>query len=93
MEIRPAMRVIEVGHIVYGTPLQRTPLATEAQYLETTAHHLSEVAGQLAKQGLWRMERAYLTATDLLMSQSARFEADVKSALEELERKHVFERG
>jgi RimJ/RimL family protein N-acetyltransferase len=33
MEIRPANRVIEVGHIVYGTPLQRTPLATEAQYL------------------------------------------------------------
>lgn len=33
MEIRPAMRVIEVGHIVYGLPLQRTPLATEAQYL------------------------------------------------------------
>ena len=33
MEIRPAMRVIEVGHIVYGAPLQRTPLATEAQYL------------------------------------------------------------
>jgi RimJ/RimL family protein N-acetyltransferase len=33
MEIRPAMRVIEVGNIVYGTPLQRTPLATEAQYL------------------------------------------------------------
>jgi RimJ/RimL family protein N-acetyltransferase len=27
------MRVIEVGHIVYGEPLQRTPLATEAQYL------------------------------------------------------------
>ena len=33
MEFRPAMRVIEVGHIVYGTPLQRTPLATEVQYL------------------------------------------------------------
>jgi RimJ/RimL family protein N-acetyltransferase len=33
MEIRSAMRVIEVGHIVYGAPLQRTPLATEAQYL------------------------------------------------------------
>lgn len=33
MEIRPAMRVIEVGNIVYGTPLQRTPLATEVQYL------------------------------------------------------------
>jgi RimJ/RimL family protein N-acetyltransferase len=33
MEIRPVMRVIEVGHIVYGGPLQLTPLATEAQYL------------------------------------------------------------
>jgi len=33
MEIRRAMRVIEVGNIVYGSPLQRTTLATEAQYL------------------------------------------------------------
>jgi len=33
MEIRPAMRVIEIGNIVYGRPLQRTPAATEAQYL------------------------------------------------------------
>jgi RimJ/RimL family protein N-acetyltransferase len=33
MEIRPAMRVIEVGNIVYAPALQRTPLATEAQYL------------------------------------------------------------
>ena len=33
MEIRPAMRVIEMGNIVYGEALQRTPAATEAQYL------------------------------------------------------------
>ena len=33
MEIRPAMRVIEVGHIVYTPRLQRTLLGTEAQYL------------------------------------------------------------
>src|SRR6201984_3729729 len=33
MEIRPAMRVIEVGNIVYSRALQRTPLGTEAQYL------------------------------------------------------------
>ena len=33
MEIRPAMRVIEVGLIVLAPALQRTPLATEAQYL------------------------------------------------------------
>ena len=33
MDIRPVMRSIEVGHIVYSPALQRTPLATEAQYL------------------------------------------------------------
>ena len=33
MEIRSAMRVVEVGHIVYAPALQRTPLGTEAQYL------------------------------------------------------------
>jgi RimJ/RimL family protein N-acetyltransferase len=33
MEIRPVMRVIEVGHIVYSPALQRTLLGTEAQYL------------------------------------------------------------
>ena len=33
MEIRPAMRVIEAGNILYSPLLQRTPLATEVQYL------------------------------------------------------------
>jgi RimJ/RimL family protein N-acetyltransferase len=33
MQIRPAMRVVEVGHIVYSPALQKTPLGTEAQYL------------------------------------------------------------
>ena len=33
MEIRPAMRVVEMGSIVYAPMLQRTAAATEAQYL------------------------------------------------------------
>ncbi|HZP19420.1 MAG TPA: GNAT family protein [Bauldia sp.] len=33
LEIRPAMRVIEMGNIVYSPGLQRSPAATEAQYL------------------------------------------------------------
>jgi RimJ/RimL family protein N-acetyltransferase len=33
MEIRPQMRVVEVGHVLYSPALQRTPLGTEAQYL------------------------------------------------------------
>jgi RimJ/RimL family protein N-acetyltransferase len=32
-DFRPAMRTIEIGHVVYAPALQRTPLATEAQYL------------------------------------------------------------
>jgi RimJ/RimL family protein N-acetyltransferase len=43
MEIRPAMRVIEVGHIVYSPALQRTPLATETQYL--LARYVFETLG------------------------------------------------
>jgi RimJ/RimL family protein N-acetyltransferase len=43
MEIRPAMRVVEVGHIIYSPALQRTPLATEAQYL--LARHAFEELG------------------------------------------------
>jgi RimJ/RimL family protein N-acetyltransferase len=43
MEIRPAMRVIEVGNIVYAPPLQRTALATEAQYL--LARYVFETLG------------------------------------------------
>ncbi len=33
MAIRPEHRVVEVGHVLYSPALQRTPLATEAQYL------------------------------------------------------------
>jgi RimJ/RimL family protein N-acetyltransferase len=33
MEVRPAMRVCEVGSILYAPALQKTPLGTEAQYL------------------------------------------------------------
>ena len=38
-----AMRVVEVGHILYSPALQRTPLATEAQYL--IAHYVFETLG------------------------------------------------
>ncbi len=33
MDIRPAARSVEVGHIVYSPSLQHTPLGTEVQYL------------------------------------------------------------
>jgi RimJ/RimL family protein N-acetyltransferase len=43
MEIRPEMRVIEVGHVLYSPALQRTPLGTETQFL--LAQYAFEVLG------------------------------------------------
>jgi hypothetical protein len=67
--------------------------AIDAQYLETTTQHLAKVAAGLAKEKGWQMARAYVTAGQDFMAQSARFEADLKRALENLEKKHAFERG
>jgi hypothetical protein len=67
--------------------------AVDAQYLDTTTQHLADIAGTFLKEGLIKLERAYAVATDKLMSESARFEADVKNALLALEQKHAFERG
>jgi hypothetical protein len=67
---------------------------TDAQYLETTPAHLLEVVGRPgAGDGLVRMEGEWAEATLELMGQEARFEAAMRTAVEELEKKHAFERG
>jgi hypothetical protein len=66
---------------------------TEAQYLETTAEHLLEIAGRLAGDGLVRMEGEWAEATAELMGRAERFEGAMRSAVEGLEKKHAFERG
>jgi RimJ/RimL family protein N-acetyltransferase len=43
MSVRPEMRVIEIGNILLGPALQRTALATEAQYL--LARYVFETLG------------------------------------------------
>lgn len=66
---------------------------TEAQYVDTTTDHLAELGNQLVGKGLIQLERRYATALPALMSQAARFESDASEALDELEKKHAFERG
>jgi hypothetical protein len=67
---------------------------TDAQYLETTPAHLLEIAGRLvAGDGLVRIEGEWAEATPGLMGQAERFEAAMRGAVEELEKKHAFERG
>jgi hypothetical protein len=67
---------------------------TDAQYLESTTGHMLEVAGRLvAGDGLVRMEGEFAIATAGLMGQAERFESAMRMAVEELEKKHAFERG
>ncbi|HZQ69023.1 MAG TPA: hypothetical protein VFA68_10945 [Terriglobales bacterium] len=66
---------------------------TEAQYAESTTDHLAEIGASLARQGLFKMERRYATALPALMEKADTFEADMRTALAELEKKHAFERG
>ena len=66
----------------------------EAQYVQTTPNHLLEIAARLvAAQGLLRIEGEWAEPTSGLMNQSERFEAARRLALEDLEKKHAFERG
>jgi hypothetical protein len=67
---------------------------TDAQYLETTPAHLLEIAGRLvAGDGLVRIDGEWAEATAGLMGQAERFEAAMRAAVQELEKKHAFERG
>lgn len=67
---------------------------TDAQYLETTPGHLVEIAARLvAGDGLVRMEGEWAEPTPGLMGQAERFESAMRAALEEVEKKHAFERG
>ena len=65
----------------------------EAQYMQTTPAHLMEVARRLSARGLLKMDGEWAEATEGLMGQSERFENARHAAVEELEKKHAFERG
>jgi RimJ/RimL family protein N-acetyltransferase len=65
MEIRPEMRVIEVGHVLYSPALQRTKLGTEAQYLlakyafETLGYRRYEWKCNALNAASWRAALRY----------------------------------
>jgi hypothetical protein len=52
-------------------------------------------AGRLASEGLIRLHSngQHAVATDVLLAQSDRIEAEMRHAHQELEKKHAFERG
>ncbi len=75
------------GRVWIGDP-------AEAQYLQTSPAHMVEIAARLvAAQGLLRIEGEWAEATQGLLGQAERFESTRREAVEELEKKHAFERG
>jgi len=66
----------------------------EAQYLQTTPQRLVEIACRLVTpQGVIHVDEEWAEPTPALMAQSERFENSRRQAVEELEKKHAFERG
>ena len=65
----------------------------EAQYLQTTTEHLMQIAARGAEDGWLRIEGEYAVATPGLVNQAERFETARLRAVEELEKKHAYERG
>jgi hypothetical protein len=72
------------GNIWIGDP-------TEALYVESTVERILQIARALAESGLMTIEGEWASPNDSLMAQSEKFEAEMKAAQAELERKHAFE--
>jgi RimJ/RimL family protein N-acetyltransferase len=81
MAIRPDMRIVEVGSIVYSPALQRTPLATETQYL--LARYAFETLGY----------RRYEWKCNSLNAASRRAALRYGFAFEGIFRQHMITRG
>ena len=72
------------GNVWIGDP-------AEALYLETTVSHVLEVARPLAESGLMTLEGEWASANASLLAQAEKFEAEMKAALTDLQKKHAFE--
>lgn len=66
---------------------------TEALYVESSTAHLVDIARELERQGLISWTDGFATASPALLEQAEKIEAEAGLALDELEKKHAFERG
>ena len=72
------------GNVWIGDP-------AEALYVESTVPHVLEIARGLAESGLMTLEGEWASANASLLAQAEKFEADMKAAFSELQKKHAFE--
>ncbi len=66
---------------------------TDAQYVSGPASRLLEAAARMNMARWLRLEGEYATATPELLAEGPKIEAEMRAALEALEKKHAFERG
>ena len=67
--------------------------AVDAQYLDSSPEQMIKMAQALAGEGLLNVEGDRASATERLLAQSERMNADMGAALAALQKKHEFERG
>ena len=91
------VRLLIARKVYWQTRLAGGPVwvgdPAEALYVEASVMHMLEIARSLASEELMTLEGEWASANAALMAQTEKFEADMRLAVAELEKKHAFERG
>ncbi len=91
------VRLLIARKVYWQTRLAGGPVwigePAEALYVEASVMHMLEIARSLASEELMTLEGEWASANAALMAQAEKFEADMRIAVAELEKKHAFERG
>lgn len=91
------VRLLIARKVYWQTRLAGGPVwvgdPADALYVEASVTHILEIARALASEELMTLEGELASANAALMAQEEKFEADMRVALAELEKKHAFERG
>ncbi len=91
------IRLLVARKVYWQTRLAGGPVRVgdpaDALYVEASVTHMLEIARSLASEELMTLEGEWASANAALMAQAEKFEADMRIAVGELEKKHAFERG
>jgi hypothetical protein len=91
------MKLLVARKVYWQTRLAGGPVwmgdPADALYVETSVTHMLETTRGLAREELLTLEGEWASANAALMAQAEKFEADMRLAVAELEKKHAFERG